>query len=113
MNDNYRIDCKGFADVTGFNIAPFILLPIVENCFKHVSQWTDRENDIQMECRREKNLFQFKTSNSSCAGNGHQPGGIGLKNIQKQLELIYPGMHQLNIEQAGERFELTLQLKLA
>ncbi len=112
MNDNYRIDCKGFNDVTGFHIAPFILLPIVENCFKHVSQWTDRENDIHIECRQEINLFLFKASNSSTGSNGHQPGGIGLRNIQKQLELIYPGLHHLIIQHTPERFEITLQLKL-
>jgi two-component system LytT family sensor kinase len=87
-------------------------LPIVENCFKHVSQWTDRENDIHITCSQEKNVFLFKTSNSSAGSNGHQPGGIGLKNIQKQLELIYPGLHTLNLHQTQERFEVTLQLQL-
>ncbi|MEO8404526.1 MAG: histidine kinase, partial [Chitinophagaceae bacterium] len=45
MNDNYRLEYKGFDKVSGLSIAPFLLLPIIENCFKHVSQWTDREND--------------------------------------------------------------------
>jgi len=112
MNDNYRIDYKGFEEVTGLFIAPFLLLPIVENCFKHVSQWPDRENDISIECRREKNTFLLRTSNSRVDMNGQEPGGIGLKNIQKQMELIYPGLYQLEIKRTPERFELTLQLEL-
>ncbi|HMG67486.1 MAG TPA: histidine kinase [Chitinophagaceae bacterium] len=112
MNDNYRIDYKGFEEVTGLFIAPFLLLPIVENCFKHVSQWPDRGNDISIECCRKENTFLFRTSNSRVDMNGQESGGIGLKNIQKQMELIYPGLYQLEIKQTPERFELTLQLEL-
>jgi len=112
MNENFRISYKGFEEVSGLFIAPFLLLPIVENCFKHVSQLPDRENDISIECRREKNTFLFMTSNSRADMNDQEPGGIGLKNIQKQMELIYPGLYQLDIRRTPERFELTLQLEL-
>ena len=112
MNENYRVASKGLDEVTGLVIAPFLLMPIVENCFKHVSQWKDRENDICIECRRENNTLRFTTSNSSCAAGNPGPGGIGLKNMQKRLELIYPGRHRLAIKQTKERFELTLQLDL-
>jgi two-component system LytT family sensor kinase len=113
MNSNYRISCKGFDEVTGLTITPFLLLPIVENCFKHVSQWTDRENEICIECAQQKNTFLLVASNSMQDTNGHHHGGIGLKNIQKRLELIYPGAHQLTIRQTKERFELSLQLQLS
>lgn len=112
MNSNYRISCKGFEEVSGLFITPFLLLPIVENCFKHVSQWADRENEICIECSQQKNTFLLNTSNSMQDTNDHHPCGIGLKNIQKQLELIYPGAHQLAIRQTKERFELSLQLEL-
>ena len=112
MNDNFRISYKGFEEVTGLLIAPFLLLPIVENCFKHVSQLPDRENDISIECRCEKNTFLFTTSNSRVDMDGQEPGGIGLKNIQKQMELIYPGLYHMDIKRTPERFELTLQMEL-
>ncbi len=113
MNSNYRISCKGFDEVTGLVITPFLLLPIIENCFKHVSQWADRENEICIECTQRKNTFLLNTSNSIQDTNDHHPGGIGLTNIQKRLELIYPGVHELAIKQTKERFELTLQIELA
>jgi two-component system LytT family sensor kinase len=113
MNPNFRITCTGFDEVTGLFITPFLLLPVVENCFKHVSQWPDRENEISITCSQNKNSFWLLTSNSR--QNGHEPAtvGIGLKNIQKQLALIYPGLHQLAIHQTNERFELTLQIDLS
>jgi hypothetical protein len=112
MNSNFRISCKGFDEVTGLVITPFLLLPIIENCFKHVSQWADRENEICIECTQHKNTFLLNTSNSIQHATGHHPGGIGLTNIQKRLELIYPGAHHLVINKTNERFELTLQLEL-
>jgi LytS/YehU family sensor histidine kinase len=113
MNPNFRITCTGFDDVTGLFITPFLLLPLIENCFKHVSQWPDRDNEIRITCSQQKNTFLLHTCNS--IQNGHEPAtaGIGLKNIQKQLALVYPGLHQLAIQQTGERFELTLQIDLS
>lgn len=113
MNDNYRIDCSGFDSVHGLHIAPFLLLPIVENCFKHVSQHTDRENEIQINCRQEKNVFFFDAKNSIAKNNGHVAGGIGLQNIRKRLELLYPNAHELSIKENNGHFALTLQLELS
>ena len=112
MNDHFHITCKGLDEVKGLFITPFLLMPLIENCFKHVSQWTDRTNEINIECRQENNTFVLITSNSSHIANDRIPGGIGLQNIRKRLELVYPGMHQLITKQSKERFELTLQLEL-
>lgn len=113
MNSNYHISCTGFDEVSGLHIAPFLLLPIVENCFKHVSQYTDRENEISIACRQEKGVFFFDTSNSVAAMNGKDAGGIGLKNIRKRLELLYPDAHRLSMKEENGRFALTLQLRLS
>lgn len=113
MNDHFLITCKGFDEVKDLFITPFLLLPLIENCFKHVSQWTDRTNEIHIECRQKHNTFLFITSNSSYSVTDHTAGGIGLKNIRKRLELVYPGTHQLITKQTKERFELTLQLELS
>jgi two-component system, LytTR family, sensor kinase len=113
MNSNYHISCTGFDTVNGLHIAPFLLLPIVENCFKHVSQYTDRENEIRISCRQEKDIFFFDAANSVAAANGHDAGGIGLKNIRKRLELLYPNAHQLSMKEENGQFALTLQLRLS
>ena len=113
MNSNYQISCVGFNEVSGLHIAPFLLLPIVENCFKHVSQWTDRANEIYITCRQERNTFFLNTTNSVSGSNGHEAGGIGLKNIQQRLDLLYPGAYQLLIKKENGQFALTLQLELS
>jgi LytS/YehU family sensor histidine kinase len=113
MNSNYHISCTGFEAVSGLHIAPFLLLPLVENCFKHVSQHTDRENEILISCRQERNVFFFDTANSVSSTNGHDAGGIGLQNIRKRLELLYPDAHELSMKKENGRFALTLQLRLS
>ena len=113
MNDNYRVDYSGFNSVGGLQIAPFLLLPIVENCFKHVSQYTDKENEIQISCRQQKNIFFFNTTNSVAKTNGHEAGGIGLQNIRKRLELLYPNAHELVIKENNGHFAVNLQLRLS
>jgi two-component system, LytTR family, sensor kinase len=112
MNSNYRISYQGFDEVTGLQIAPFLLLPIVENCFKHVSQYTDRENEIHISCRQENSLFFLDTSNTIAECNGHDAGGIGMKNIRQRMELLYPGAYQMHVRQENGQYALTLQLKL-
>lgn len=112
MNSNYRISYQGFDEVSGLQIAPFLLLPIVENCFKHVSQYPDRENEIHISCRQKNNIFFLDTVNTIADTNGHEAGGIGMKNIRQRMELLYPGGHQMQIKQENGRYALTLQLNL-
>jgi hypothetical protein len=113
MNSNYRISYNGFDEVSGLQIAPFLLLPIVENCFKHVSQHTDRDNEIHISCRQENNIFFFDAINTISGTNGHDSGGIGMKNICQRMKLLYPNAHQLKVKQENGQYALTLQLKLA
>jgi two-component system, LytTR family, sensor kinase len=97
-------------------IAPFILMPFVENAFKHVSQRKDRTNWIRLQIRFEGLRLYFDLSNSK--SNVHssvafgQHRGIGLKNVQRRLDLIYPGKHHLTIHQDEDQFGVSLQFNL-
>jgi LytS/YehU family sensor histidine kinase len=98
-------------------IAPFVLTPFVENAFKHVSQHRDQHNWIKMNLTFDRHNLQFSIANSiplpkdiSRELMKHQ--GIGLKNVKRRLDLIYPQEHELTIEQDNNRFCLTLNLKL-
>jgi two-component system, LytTR family, sensor kinase len=98
-------------------IAPFILMPFVENAFKHVSQGKNRLNWIKMNLRFNKNLLHFDISNSistqrNVSGELLHYSGIGLKNVQRRLDLLYPGKHELIIEQTDDQFRIVLQLNL-
>ncbi len=98
-------------------IAPFVLIPFVENAFKHVSQHPDQKNWIKINLRLEQQELHFTIANSisapgTVASEILQYRGIGLKNVQRRLDLIYPQEHHLKIEQAKDQFQVQLSLSL-
>ncbi|MEM6633661.1 MAG: histidine kinase [Bacteroidota bacterium] len=98
-------------------IAPFILMPFVENAFKHVSQSPEQVNWITIRLTLRENILSFHVGNSrsSLEKNAHdilQAGGLGLKNVQRRLDLLYPQKHNLDIVDQTDRFEITLALNL-
>lgn len=99
-------------------IAPFIVMPFVENALKHVSQFKDRENWIRMNLRFDRNQLILTISNSAAprelvSGKLTSYNGIGLKNVQRRLHLLYPGKHDLTIKKEEDQFHVTLHLDLA
>jgi LytS/YehU family sensor histidine kinase len=111
---NFNVQQNGSADLA---IAPFVLMPFIENAFKHVSQHNDGSNWIKMELTFDHNQLRFTIANSMDAKNSmvkdiafHQ--GIGLKNVQRRLHLIYPHEHQLIINHDGAAFSVDLCLHL-
>jgi two-component system, LytTR family, sensor kinase len=98
-------------------IAPFILMPFIENAFKHVSQQKDKPNRIKANLHFSQQGLQLDISNSMAAQQNSSSelinyGGIGLKNVQRRLDLIYPGKHELTIEKNDEQFRVMLRLHL-
>lgn len=97
-------------------IAPFILMPFVENAFKHVSKHTDSPNWIRIKLELDQQRLTFFTSNSishDAYSDVVSYGGIGLKNVRRRLDLIYPGQYDLEIKRNNTSFEVKLQLELA
>ncbi|WP_276498947.1 sensor histidine kinase [Pontibacter litorisediminis] len=100
-----------------YTIAPFILAPFVENAFKHVSRSAVDGSFIQISLRVEKDTLRLMVWNS-CeeSPEAEQPGkagGIGLENVRKRLELLYPGNYELQAEQAHGVYHVLLKLNLA
>lgn len=96
-------------------IAPFILMTFVENAFKHVSKDSDRENWIEIRLHIQLNMLEFEVSNSTSPLTTRQAlhyGGIGLKNVQRSLDLIYHGQHNLKITHKDGTFHVRLRISL-
>jgi len=98
-------------------IAPFILMPFIENAFKHVSKRMDYPNRIRMNLRFNEHQLLFDISNSISVGHYSSTefmnySGIGLKNVKRRLDLIYPGKHDLTIQQTDDQFRVMLRLNL-
>lgn len=95
-------------------VAPLILLPFAENCFKHGGPGTDGIFTVEILLRIEGRQLRFKIRNSKKA-NGRTAdthGGLGLQNIRQRLELLYPTRHRLEISDRPDSFAIDLQIVL-
>lgn len=106
----YDIRFEKSARVKDFEIAPLLLMPFVENAFKHISHRAANSVHIQME--RENGSFTFTVENTCEPRPQGTPGGIGLSNVQRRLELLYNRKHALRIVPGADQFAVTLTLQV-
>ena len=107
LNQPGQVQVIKMGNLEGHLIAPLILLPILENCFKHKHPDND---DIKVEIRVEGDKLCFHTLNQY--DPNVKKGGVGLENLKKRLELIYPYKHQLDIKKTSEYFNIKLEIDL-
>ena len=95
-------------------VTPLILLPFVENCFKHGGAKRGEPFWIKMKLNVYDNKLVFTVENSkkTVAKTINENNGIGLKNIQERLQLVYPHAHQFVINNNKEFFGVRLELTL-
>jgi two-component system, LytTR family, sensor kinase len=96
-------------------VPPLLLLTFVENAFKHVSN-LEKGNYITIEMVTIKNDFHFKIKNSTDQFQhshiDNKNSGIGLKNIKRRLNLLYPNKHDLKITNADNSFNVHLKIQI-
>lgn len=109
-DENYRIVFRETDDLKGFSICPLLLIPFVENAFKHVSNFAIN-NEIRIEMSKRENRFLLSVYNTKdgCQMNGTHKG-IGLNNVKRRLDLLYRDRHELTIDERADSFEVTLAL---
>ncbi|WP_295121823.1 sensor histidine kinase [uncultured Chitinophaga sp.] len=92
-------------------IAPLLLIAFVENAFKH-GILNDPDEPVLIQITVEGQQLQLYVQNKINQQQKDQTGGIGIANIKRRLELLYPGRHELKIDNNGTHYicELTLQL---
>jgi len=113
--ENLSIQLHVSEDVRGITIAPLIFMAFIENSFKYVSNHEDRLNEVQISLARSNNQLFFKTFNTKENVNGREmidPGGIGIANVKRRLELLYPDKHALMIQNNDHSFEVMLNLEV-
>ncbi len=95
-------------------IAPLLMIPFVENCFKHGASVMRGKQWIKLIININEDQLDFKLSNSMplvVTGTNNKKG-IGLTNVQKRLELLYPGKHFLKKELTNDSYIVYLQVSL-
>lgn len=103
--------------MNGFRIAPLLILPLVENAFKHISHFRRAgDNKLHVSLHTEAdNWFIAEVMNTFDAAHaaGHliSAGGLGLQNVRRRLELLYPGAHSVTIGKTEHTFRITLKIR--
>jgi len=111
---NFNLQLK--QDSEAIIIAPFLLIPFIENSFKHSFGTKIREVFIEIDIVLQESSLHLAVKNNFEKDDGTNQeliqGGIGLKNVKKRLNLLYPNQHQLKIKETKQEYFITLDLKL-
>ncbi|GAA4436137.1 histidine kinase [Pontibacter saemangeumensis] len=96
-------------DLRGKQIAPMLLMTLVENAFKH-GLVSKNEIGIIMNLEVKEDSLLFSTINNTSSHKKREYGGIGLENLRRRLNLLYPSQHHLTLEEKEGAFYATLTL---
>lgn len=114
--EKLRLHQKDFVEMTiagtveGRHIAPMVLIPFVENAFKHGNK-NCTSPGIRINLFVDPHWIQFEISNclrKNAEAYRDQLGGIGLNNVRRRLDIIYPAKHKLEITQTEELYSVLL-----
>lgn len=116
LKDDNKANIEAQFEVDNENhmIHPMLFIPFVENSFKH-SKIEDLEKGwINMQLTAGDDSIRFHISNSipGTEYTKDKAGGIGLQNVKRRLNLLYPDKHELNIQKSDYSFSVTLNLLL-
>jgi len=102
-------------DISGKIISPLLLIPFIENCFKHGIGVNTKENDIEVSLVLDNDILKLQTKNKIAAKRINPSAkrvGTGIDNVKKRLELLYPGKHQLEILNDESQFIVNLSIEI-
>ncbi len=113
--NNLQVNCEWNIEVGLTMIPPLLFITFVENAFKHVSRSKREKGFVNISLNQRENKLIFKVENSKFA-DGNYPktnsSGIGLVNIQKRLDILFPGKYSLKIENSNLQYKTNLTLEI-
>lgn len=113
IDENSQIELIVDLDNTKLKIAPMILMPFFENSFKHGVKGDVGKTFAKFELKTSENQLSFSAENNkgeSIENSGEH--GIGLENVKRRLDILYPEKHVLKIEDDNNLFKVNLKLIL-
>jgi two-component system LytT family sensor kinase len=114
MSNKVNLHVDFPSECPGITIPPLLFIPFIENAFKHGISYRDKSFiDIRMNVTED--LISFSCSNSILRPNdesGSQHTGIGLENVNKRLNLLFPGKHELKIKKTSSTFDVILNITI-
>ncbi len=110
--DRLSVEMATELDDPGTRITPLLLLPLVENAFKHGASEKRSDAWVSINIALKNNMLHCKIENSKEPGQSGNAQGIGLRNVRRQLELLYPDRHSLQVLDSGDTFVADLNIEL-
>jgi len=114
-DDNLVVNIDTCIAPVDYKIAPLLLVTLTENAFKFVSSFSEKPNTITIKITVKDNLFCFHIYNTTeLTQRQNAPGtsGIGLVNLKRRLELLYPDKYKLTCDQQDGHYEANLEIEL-
>lgn len=118
FDDSLKVDIGISGDLENREIAPMLLVPLIENCFKHGANKNIGTMNIKIDIDIEEEFMHFKVANTIPENSPEsrlptRSGGIGLSNVKKRLELGYDkNDYDLSIFKQNNTFNVILKLKV-
>ncbi|WP_298896447.1 histidine kinase [uncultured Psychroserpens sp.] len=100
-------------DLSSLRISPMLLIPFVENAIKHGAQSTNEQSTIDISVSIKNGTLYFCVVNSkpSMVTESNRKG-MGLENVKRRLNLLYPNSHALDIDNASKEYRVNLSIDL-
>lgn len=92
-------------------IMPLLLIILLENAFKHGIEGLRENAYVYMDLKATETQIEFKIRNNFDPDDSKSDSGIGLKNLKRRLDLVYPKKHELTISTSHDEYTSKLQLK--
>ena len=108
FHDTLEVETKIDVANNAIQIAPMLLIPFVENAFKH-GDIVNGSLNVLVQIKTEGNKLFFEIENTSIKENNENKG-IGLENIEKRLVMLYVNSHTLQTEQTATIFKVKLSI---
>lgn len=110
--DRLWVNTQVDLDQPDTEIAPLLLLPLVENAFKHGASEQRGKAEISIAIQLKNSILDVNIRNTKPAEKALSSPGIGLQNLRRQLVLLYPEKHELTISESDSAFSVRLILHI-
>lgn len=111
FKDGAAVEFTMNGEIDNQQIVPLILISFVENAFKH-GVANDPKNPIKINIIANQKILHFSITNKKNKYNKDEMGGVGLNNVERRLQLLYPDRYKLNIVNSATHYTSELMLDI-
>jgi len=110
-DDPLEIGLESAGDLEHQTLAPLLLIPLVENAFKHgIDSQGQGSIHIRLDAGGQGLRFEVRNTIPARSRKTESIEGLGLANVRRRLDLLYPGRHHLDIKRSSDSYRVVLRL---